>query len=302
MTSGSGALDRVCAQTSTRNNQQEATVKVLQEVDLMIRKLIKMAIGGAVSASAVLLVTPAVAVPAEESNGGGWRDILDITATIVEGVVEDVSYSYDEAIGPRTNARLGQVIVHRGRLPKGMEQSVVLRPFGGYKPNGHRMIEVHTPLYTPGHRVVVFLRNEQWFDSPALESWVFRVIPANGKKLLVAQNGAALRKLGRYLPFLGEETVPRSVVDLPDHQLRLAPMAAQMLAAGSKPTLEVADLLREIDVALVYERKTLSGDFIAEPSTWSTGKWNLVPGSPDPGANACQPVPAEDLVCSEAKL
>ena len=104
-----------------------------------------------------------------------FEEVLRQTAAVVEGSVEDISYRYDEAEGPRSVATLSRLVVHIGSLGKTAPNTIELRSFGGPLPDGREMFATHVPALLPGKRYVLFLRNTDWSLSPVAFEMAFRV-------------------------------------------------------------------------------------------------------------------------------
>jgi hypothetical protein len=116
------------------------------------------------------------------------KALLEQTAAVIEGVVSDETTSFDAVLGPRTNVKLSGVKVLIGSLQNSPSE-VVLPIFGGLLPDGSHMSATHLPRFAKGLRYVVFLANHDWFYSPIVLEYAFRVETMNGRDVLIDNDG-----------------------------------------------------------------------------------------------------------------
>jgi len=191
-----------------------------------------------VVATTTTVVAPAGAEPPGAVNGP--RDALDQVATIIEGRVESISFSYDPQQGPRTIANFVDVVSHAGTP---VARSLSLATLGGPLPDGKGLNVPELPKFDAGRTYVVFLTAADWFYSPVVADYAFRVEPAKDGERVVSQTGNPVTGFSEDLVSLGERSVELPVVDLLQGRT-LAPDAAQVLATGRTKLAFVADVVR----------------------------------------------------------
>lgn len=117
---------------------------------------------------------------------GSMAAIVEQTAALVDGRVSSITYSFDETNGPRTNVVLSPVQTLVGPAAP---STITLRIFGGPVPEGGLLRASELPRFAVGLRYVVFLTNDDWFFSPVLNDFAFRVENSGGREILLAQEG-----------------------------------------------------------------------------------------------------------------
>ncbi|HEX2882371.1 MAG TPA: hypothetical protein VHO25_22780 [Polyangiaceae bacterium] len=101
--------------------------------------------------------------------------------------MSDISFSYDDWFGPRTNVTLGNLVTHLGEFS---DDEVMLSLAGGPKPNGHRRSISEMPRFQHSTRYLVFLVRGEWKLTPVRET--LTVIPANKVEFLASNSGMAV--------------------------------------------------------------------------------------------------------------
>ena len=196
-------------------------------------------------------------------------DALANTAAIVEGTVKENSYTFDEQAGPRTVAPLVDVTTDFGRCE---ERTLELATLGGPINEKQELYVPELPQLTDDTRYLVFLTNVDWFFSPVVENYVFRLEKGpRGTDVLIAPTGHAVTGLtADGLEFTDEPVVDTDVdVSRPNVKPRLVENAEQLLAAAlSKDDFlaAVRDLLRTAP---------LQGEFRGSPA--KDRVWNRIP-------------------------
>ena len=196
-------------------------------------------------------------------------DALANTAAIVEGTVREHSYTFDKEAGPRTVASLVDVIADFGDYG---DRTLQLATLGGPINEKQGLFIPELPRLTDDTRYLVFLTNVDWFFSPVVEEYVFRLEPdASGRTVLIAPSGHVVEGLtAEGIDFSDEPAVDTQVdFSRPHAQLRLLDGAAELLAhAMSKEDFlaAVRDLLRAVP---------LQGKFHSSPA--SDRVWNQIP-------------------------
>jgi hypothetical protein len=141
----------------------------------------------------------AIALTAENAEGqsGGvilprtfttMQDLLPQVHSVVEGVVGDIRFDYEECEGPRTVVRLSEV---SSLLGERHESRIELRIFGGQLPNGNFVSVSEIASFVLGARHVTILRNTDWRFSPVIGNLAFRHETIAGKPVLVNSSGFA---------------------------------------------------------------------------------------------------------------
>jgi hypothetical protein len=122
------------------------------------------------------------------------REALGEAAAVIEGRVTSVEETYDDQEGPRYVAVLSEVQVHLGALPADV---VELRTLGGLLPDGKRFHVSDVARLTLGTRYIIFLQSGEWFHSPVLGTYAYRLEhdAERGDDVLIAQNGTVLTAL-----------------------------------------------------------------------------------------------------------
>ena len=196
-------------------------------------------------------------------------DALANTAAIVEGTVRENTYTFDSAAGPRTVASLADVITDFGVYG---DRTLQLATLGGPVNEKQGLFIPELPRLTDDTRYLVFLTNVDWFFSPVVENYVFRIEPdPRGRDVLIAPSGLAVVGLSADgLEFTDEPVVDTQVDFIRPHaKLRLLDGAAEQLAtAMSKEAFlaAVRDLLRTVP---------LQGEFRSSPARDRV--WNQIP-------------------------
>ena len=201
-------------------------------------------------------------------------DALANTAAIVEGMVKENSYTFDDKAGPRTVAPLVDVTTDFGRFE---ERTLELATLGGPINEKQELYVPELPQLTDDTRYLVFLTNVDWFFSPVVESYVFRLEKGpRGTDVLIAPSGHAVEGLtADGLEFTDEPVVDEQVdASRPNVKPRPVENAAELLAnAMSKDDFlaAVRDLLRTVP---------LQGEFRGSPARDRV--WNQISTNPAP--------------------
>lgn len=211
---------------------------------------------------------PELAKSAKASHQEGTLDgALARTACIIQGTVTDISESYDDWDGPRTNVTLKVDASHYGRCN---DETVVLPMFGGTLPNGRRVGISHAPKFSLGSQHVVFLHKEGWKLQPIVYELSFRVESAFGKHFLVDREGQAIQGLSsKSIAARGKTLIRRHGIDQPSE------LAAEATASDVEalPTPESF-----VDAVKTYaSARKLAQDTDYRPVRKADFKWNEIP-------------------------
>ncbi|HEY9421660.1 MAG TPA: hypothetical protein VIW92_09610 [Thermoanaerobaculia bacterium] len=195
-------------------------------------------------------------------------DALAGTAAIVEGSVQGFEYTFDAAAGPRTIATLTEVVPHFGRYSGSILKVATL---GGPINATQGLFIPELPRLTENTRYLIFLNNIEWFYSPVVESYLFRIEKSpSGKEVLIAPSGHAVMRLSED----GIEFTPDPVVDTridflnPNARLRLLDTAPEQLETALAKSSFLATIGR------ILATTPLQGEFPATPDR--TRVWNKV--------------------------
>lgn len=201
-------------------------------------------------------------------------DALANTAAIIEGTVKENFYTFDSQAGPRTVAPLVDVTMDFGRCE---DRTLELATLGGPIDEKQELYVPELPRLTDDTRYLVFLTNVNWFFSPVVENYVFRLETGpRGSDVLIAPSGHAVEGLTADGLQFSDEPVVDTEVDAsrPNAKPRLVENAAALLAnAMSKESFlaAVRDLLRTVP---------LQGEFRGSPA--SDRVWNRIPTETPP--------------------
>jgi hypothetical protein len=106
-------------------------------------------------------------------------------AAIVEGTVTDISFSYDDVQGPRTITTLTTLTPYRGSVGTSLQ----IVTMGGPLPDGRYLHIPELPELRSGCRYLLFLTSRDWFYSPIVADYAFRIEQVGGKEVLLNQTG-----------------------------------------------------------------------------------------------------------------
>lgn len=199
-------------------------------------------------------------------------DALANTAAVVEGTVREHTYTLDPAAGPRTVASLVDVITDFGVYG---DRTLQLATLGGPINEKQELFIPELPQLTDDTRYLVFLTNVDWFFSPVVENYVFRLEPGpRGTDVLIAPSGHAVTGLTAEGLDFTEEPVVDTQVDVSRSHAKLPLLdgaAEQLATAMSKDDFlaAVRDLLGTVP---------LQGEFRSSPA--SDRVWNQISTAP----------------------
>jgi hypothetical protein len=197
------------------------------------------------------------------------RDALASTAAIVEGAVKENIYTFDRMAGPRTVAPLVEVVTDFGRYG---DRTLELATLGGPFSERKQLFIPELPLLTDETRYLIFLTNVDWFFSPIVENYVFRleIDPRRGTDVLITPSGHVVTGLTETGLEFSEEPVVDTQIDFsrPHAQFPLLEGAPALLATGmSKNDFLVA-------VRGLLSGTPLQGEFRSSPA--SDRVWNQI--------------------------
>jgi len=211
--------------------------------------LLALGLSGCFGQTATDPVDPSDPTPREQSTQQSTgpadpyatKTVLTRSAAVIEGIVRDIKYSYDEHTGPRTVVSLDVTKVHAGTYD---EPRVELRMLGGPTPDGRFMSTSETVDFAIGKTYIVFLTNQSWFYSP-MPAAPLRVERVAGKEVLLNPQGHPMTGLSpRGLRF-GYETVFQNSIASSRTTIQTTTANPRLVVAGSLDRAGFGRVLRE---------------------------------------------------------
>lgn len=132
------------------------------------------------------------------------KDMLSQTATIFQGQLKRIYFTYDECAGPRTNYIFSQT---KTLIGSNVDSEVNLKTFGGPLPTGTWLNISELPQLAYNASYLIFLRNTDWTFSPVVGDLIFRHEVENGKEILVDPTGHFVKGWNENGPVLSTATV-----------------------------------------------------------------------------------------------
>lgn len=203
------------------------------------------------------IARPAPASAAEPKAVTDLASALGQTAAVVEATVVELRDEYRADEGPWTRVVLGDVKVHAGAAPRGLE----LWQFGGLLPSGRLMVAAELPSFVAGKRYLLFLRNTAWNVSPIVGQLALRVEQVGNVEVLVASDGQAVTGLDASGPVLGAQLFASA-------HGRVAPAATASLSAlGGALPMDRARFLAALGKQLMVPKTPqIAGAFLERPA------------------------------------
>jgi hypothetical protein len=130
-----------------------------------------------------------VTSPARADSGALIRttsDALRDAASVIEARVTDIRFTFDPVAGPRTVVTLGDIHTIAGEDPG---REVQLATLGGPLPNRRLLVVSELAHFRRDSRYIVFLTSSDWFFSPVVADYAFRIENVAGREVLVTQSG-----------------------------------------------------------------------------------------------------------------
>jgi hypothetical protein len=208
------------------------------------------------------------------------RGILRHTAALVEVRVTNISTSYDEQIGPRTNVEMEVAAVHLGKLA---DSKLTISMYGGPEPDGYRVWTSEDVHFVAGGVYLLFLGNEGWFYSPFVGGArnVLRVDRALGQEVLADRTGYVVSSVDPTGIHHGVRAFVEDTTSAEEGvaKLRAEPALAHELNAESlKKTLSKAQFITALRAAARAEKVDPSGTLA--PAPMKRANWRDTPVSP----------------------
>lgn len=159
---------------------------------------------------------------------GAVARVARFGAALVEGFVDNVTFSYDDRLGPRTNFHMLVEKVHAGTFTS---SDITISQYGGFLPNGQFAGASHVPMLTQNRHYLVMLANNTTtaFWSAVVDDYAFAVEDIGAKRVLVSSDGRVMREVSLMGPKYTREavfepsifdgkayTVPRRIAPAPD--------------------------------------------------------------------------------------
>ena len=187
-------------------------------------------------------------------------DALASTAAIIEGSVTAHAYTYDRMAGPRTVATLSDV---RALFGSYGDQTLEVATLGGRITADRWLFIPELPRLTADTRYLVFLTNADWFYSPVVESYVFRLEPGpRGSDVLIHPSGHAV--VG-----VSADGLELSADPVVDTQLDFLTPHAKLHLLGGDPSPLADAMSKEAFLAAIQDllrTVPLRGDFRTSPA------------------------------------
>lgn len=217
-------------------------------------------------------------------------DAISNAAAIVEGRVTDNTYTYDSAAGPRTVATLIDVKTHFGTFGDGTLRVATL---GGPISERRWLFIPELPRLTADTRYLLFLTNVDWFYTPVVGSYIFRLeLGPRGADVLIDPSGQAVVGVSAAGLQLMRDPVVDEKFDF------LTPHAKPRLLDSERSRLAEA-MSKEAFLSTIREllqTVPLKGEFRRFPTAGRV--WNRGTAVPAPSNDvAPRPAPTDDLVC-----
>jgi hypothetical protein len=243
------------------------------------------------------LSAQAVVAPPTSTTGRGPRpaylldsmkSMLEQTAAVIEGTVSDITYSFDDQLGPRTNVTLTNVVARIGSLP-GHPTQITLPMYGGPSKDGTKFYAAtHIARFATGTNYLVFLANHDWFFSPVLRDLALRIETVNGVDTPLDNEGQAITGLNaldftrtgaRFAQPVGAEHA-----QMHDRTPLLTVSAQDAAACMSKEDFLTA-VASFTTTGMAATR--FDGSFVSTPQPWVWNKMpTWAPASPTPAPDA----------------
>jgi len=202
------------------------------------------------------------------------RAIIQRTASVVEGVIQDVSYTYDEKNGPRTVHTLQIESIYSGTPPN---KSVKLSQLGGPLNDGRFISTSYSEDFVIGARYIVFLSADTWFVTP-FSTKALRVGLIAGREVLTNSEGHVLKRIVPEGMLFSTETIPAESEPVRG-SVSQGPSATSVTPQSLYAALTRSDFKRLLSEAIDAEGEMPGGTF-AETSSPKHEKWNLVQVAP----------------------
>jgi len=215
--------------------------------------------------AAVLDPPPIVPTPASISPAGR---ALAHGAALVEGTVTAITFSYDEARGPRTNVGFEVEQVYDGHVPS---DQLTLAIFGGFLPDGRFVATSETPAFAEGQRCLMLLTSKSAFWSPIVPGYGFAIETVDGEDILIGDDGHPLMAIGVLGPRFGSDALFQG----PQFDGRSFQRSVRLDAVPTHRAMRVAEAVAAIRAVAKADGLTLSGELGSATPPWSP--WNALP-------------------------
>ncbi len=168
---------------------------------------------GEVTASDIVSIKPFAMPPRHSPFGAtGLCRLLEQSASLIEGRVREITFTYDPVIGPRENVSLGNVQTHFGA---DVGTQLVISNLRGPIPDEpeQTFLEVkEIPHFVRNGHYLIYLSRMPWFYSPVVLDGAYRIETVGTQEVLIDQTGHALNPRPTESAFLvGERVNPTSV-------------------------------------------------------------------------------------------
>jgi hypothetical protein len=245
----------------------ERGVAASQGKEIQMRK--RLTIGRLTLLSAALLASWGDELVADTRNEvHSTLDAISNTAAIVEGHVVDYRYAFDAASGPRTTATLSNVTTHFGTF---RNHTLTVATLGGPITQRRWLFIPDLPRLTVDTRYLMFLTNVDWFYTPVVGNYIFRLEPGPaGADVLIDPSGHAVVGVSAAGLRLTPDPVVDGQFDFLTPQVKpklLDPKGSQLATAMSKDAFLTS-------IRQLLASAPLTGEFRTHPTAgrvWNRG-------------------------------
>jgi len=217
-------------------------------------------------------------------------DAMSNTAAVVEGRVTNNTYTYDSTAGPRIVATLSDVTTHFGSFG---DRTLRAATLGGPISQRRWLFIPELPRLTADTRYLLFLTNVDWFYTPVVGNYIFRLeLGPQGTDVLIDPSGHAVVGVSAAGLQLTRAPVVHGQFDF------LTPHAKPTLLDSERSRLTGA-MSKEAflsDIRKLLQTVPIRGEFRRLPAAGRV--WNRGTGAAAPSDDvAPHPEPTDDLIC-----
>jgi hypothetical protein len=222
-------------------------------------------------------------------------DAISNTAAIVEGHVTDNTYTFDSMAGPRTVATLSDVTTHFGSY---RDKTLRVATLGGPISKRRWLFIPVLPRLTDDTRYLIFLTNVDWFYTPIVGDYIFRLEPGpQGTDILIDPSGHAVIGVSAAGLQLTPDPVAEDQLDFltPHAKPRLLDSKRSQLAGAMSKEAFLSDIRK------LLQTVALRGELQRFPTAGRV--WNRGTVDPAPVDEVTpRAKPTDDLVCLDPGL
>jgi hypothetical protein len=217
-------------------------------------------------------------------------DAMSNTAAVVEGRVTEITYTYDPTAGPRIVATLSDVTTHFGSFG---DRTLRAATLGGPISQRRWLFIPELPRPTADTRYLLFLTNVDWFYTPVVGNYIFRLeLDPQGTDVLIDPSGHAVVGVSAAGLQLTRAPVVHGQFDfLTPHAKPTLLDSERSRLTGAMPKEAFLSTIRDL-----LQTIPLRGEFRRLPSAGRV--WNRGTAAPAPSDDVGpRPGPIDNLVC-----